>query len=43
MSIISHVDHGKCTLTNSLVVAASIIAQKNFGDVRMTDTHADEA
>ncbi|KAH7844539.1 hypothetical protein Vadar_029122 [Vaccinium darrowii] len=34
---------GKSTLTNSLVAALGIIAQEVAGDIRMTDTQADEA
>ena len=34
---------GKSTLTDSLVAAAGIIAQDVAGDVRMTDSRADEA
>ncbi|KAJ4851614.1 hypothetical protein Tsubulata_012450, partial [Turnera subulata] len=34
---------GKSTLTDSLVAAAGIISQEVAGDVRMTDTRADEA
>ena len=43
MSVIAHVDHGKSTLTDSLVAKAGIIAKKNAGEVRYTDTRADEA
>ncbi|KAG6487565.1 hypothetical protein ZIOFF_056153 [Zingiber officinale] len=43
MFVIAHVDHGKSTLTDSLVAAARIIAQEVTGDVRMTDTLQDEA
>jgi len=36
------VDHGKSTLTDSLVSKAGIIAQANAGNVRYTDTRQDE-
>lgn len=42
MSVIAHVDHGKSTLTDSLIAKAGIIAQDKAGDVRTTDTRADE-
>eukprot|EP00389_Voromonas_pontica_P005015 GDKH01007492.1.p1 GENE.GDKH01007492.1~~GDKH01007492.1.p1 ORF type:complete len:839 (-),score=342.47 GDKH01007492.1:343-2859(-) len=42
MSVIAHVDHGKSTLTDSLVCKAGIISAKNAGDARFTDTRADE-
>lgn len=42
MSVIAHVDHGKSTLTDSLVGAAGIISSKNIGEARHTDTRADE-
>ncbi|EPQ60327.1 P-loop containing nucleoside triphosphate hydrolase protein [Gloeophyllum trabeum ATCC 11539] len=42
MSVIAHVDHGKSTLTDSLVSKAGIIAAKNAGDMRFTDTREDE-
>jgi elongation factor 2 len=36
------VDHGKSTLTDSLVSKAGIIASRNAGDMRYTDTRDDE-
>jgi len=42
MSVIAHVDHGKSTLTDSLVSKAGIIAQAKAGDARFTDSRADE-
>ena len=43
MSVIAHVDHGKSTLTDSLIARAGIIAQEKAGDTRYTDTREDEA
>jgi len=43
MSVIAHVDHGKTTLTDSLMCAAGIISEAQAGNVRYTDTRADEA
>lgn len=43
MSVIAHVDHGKTTLTDSLVQKAGIISSKAAGGMRYTDTRADEA
>ncbi len=40
MSVIAHVDHGKSTLTDTLVTKAGIIAEK--GGARYTDTRPDE-
>ena len=42
MSVIAHVDHGKSTLTDSLIAKAGIIAETNAGDARYTDTRKDE-
>jgi len=42
MSVIAHVDHGKSTLSDSLVAKAGIIAQKNAGNERYMDTRDDE-
>lgn len=42
MSVIAHVDHGKSTLSDSLIAKAGIIAAKNAGDERYMDTRADE-
>lgn len=42
MSVIAHVDHGKSTLTDSLIGAAGIIAQAKAGDARFMDTRKDE-
>ena len=41
MSVIAHVDHGKSTLTDSLVQRAGIISAKNAGSARFTDTRPD--
>lgn len=42
MSVIAHVDHGKSTLTDSLIAKAGIIASKAAGDTCYTDTREDE-
>ena len=42
MSVIAHVDHGKSTLTDSLIARAGIIAMKSAGDERYMDTREDE-
>jgi len=42
MSVIAHVDHGKSTLSDSLIAKAGIIASKAAGDARYMDTREDE-
>jgi len=42
MSVIAHVDHGKSTLTDSLICKAGIISVKHAGDARFMDTRPDE-
>jgi len=42
MSVIAHVDHGKSTLSDSLVQRAGIISAKDSGTKRYMDTRPDE-
>ncbi|KAI0391348.1 P-loop containing nucleoside triphosphate hydrolase protein [Xylariaceae sp. FL0594] len=42
MSVIAHVDHGKSTLTDSLLAKAGIISTAKAGEQRATDTRKDE-
>lgn len=42
MSVIAHVDHGKSTLTDSLISRAGIISQDDSGEKRFTDNRQDE-
>jgi len=42
LSVIAHVDHGKSTLTDSLIGHAGIIAEAKAGDTRFMDTRKDE-
>ena len=42
MSVIAHVDHGKTTLTDSLIAKAGIIAGSKAGDSRVMDVGEEE-
>lgn len=42
ISVIAHVDHGKSTLTDSLISKAGIIAAAKAGEARFMDTREDE-
>ena len=42
MSVIAHVDHGKSTLTDSLISLAGIISNEKAGIARFMDTRPDE-
>ncbi|KAI9475397.1 MAG: elongation factor 2 [Benjaminiella poitrasii] len=42
MSVIAHVDHGKSTLSDSLVSKAGIISSGRAGEARFMDTRKDE-
>lgn len=42
MSVIAHVDHGKTTLTDSLLSRAGIISEDQAGQKRATDTMKEE-
>lgn len=42
ISVIAHVDHGKSTLSDSLIAAAGIISAGKAGDMRFMDNRADE-
>ena len=42
MAVIAHVDHGKTTLTDSLLSRAGMIDSRQAGGKRATDTRTDE-
>ncbi|XP_039298241.1 eukaryotic translation elongation factor 2-like [Nilaparvata lugens] len=42
ISVIAHVDHGKSTMTDSLVSKAGTIASAKAGETQFTDTRKDE-
>ncbi len=42
IAVIAHVDHGKSTLSDSLVAKAGIISEKVAGKARVLDNREDE-
>ena len=37
MSVIAHVDHGKTTLTDTLLAKSGILSEQKAGNARVTD------
>ncbi len=42
LGVIAHIDHGKSTLTDSLLAQCGLLAEKVAGEARATDTREDE-